>query len=94
MRRKLYGTRFTTGCGHSWRRRYPWWTIGDLRGATTDCIVCDALLIIPFEQFEGRNPDAYPFTVHMPLFHVYLNSQDPGWPKDGAGTGYVEFDTE
>ena len=91
---KIYGTRFTTGCGHSWRRRYPWWTVGDLRGATTDCKVCDALLIIPFEQFEGVDPDVFPFTVHMPLFHVYLNAQDPGWPINGAGTRYVEFDGE
>lgn len=50
--------------------------------------------MIPGEQFEGMNPDAFPFMVHMPLFHVYLNSQDPRWPKDGRGTGYVEFSTE
>lgn len=88
---KLYGTRFTTGCGHSWRRRYPKWTAGILGGATTDCRVCDELLIIPAEQFEGQDPDSYPLNVHMPLFHLYLHEQDPRWPADGAGTGYAEF---
>lgn len=91
---KKYGTRFTTGCGHSWRRRYPKWTIGDLTGATTDCKECGELLIIPYEQFEGRNPDLYPFNVHMPLFHVYMHGQDSRWPKDGRGTGYVVFDID
>lgn len=50
--------------------------------------------MIPGEQFEGMDRDAFPFNVHMPLFHVYLNSIEPEWPIDGAGTGYVEFDTE
>jgi hypothetical protein len=97
MRRRLYGTRFTTGCGHSWRRRYPWHTRWTLGGATTDCAVCGELLIIPAEQFEDLDLDldldldAYPFEVHMPLFHLYLNRQDPRWPADGAGTGFAEF---
>lgn len=94
MRKRLYGTRFTTGCGHSWRRRYPWHTIRTLGGCTTDCNVCGELLIIPREQFEGQDPDAYPFNVHAPLFHKYLNQQDPRWPADGAGTGFVEFAAE
>lgn len=91
---KIYGTRFTTGCGHSWRRRYPKWTIGDLAHASTDCKVCGELLMIPGEQFKGMNRNAFPFTVHMPLFHAYLNSIEPDWPVDGRGTGYVEFDPE
>ena len=41
---KQYGTRFTTGCGHSWRRRYPKWKTGILAGATTDCRECGELL--------------------------------------------------
>lgn len=94
MSRKLYGTRFTTGCGHSWRRRFPVWTVGVLRGSTTDCRKCDALLIIPFDQFVSMDRGSYPFNVHMPLFHKYLHEQDSQWPVDGRGTGYVEFDTE
>jgi hypothetical protein len=94
MSRKLYGTRFTTGCGHSWRKRYPKWTVRDLSHASTDCKVCGELLMIPGEQFEGTDPNAYPFAVHMPLFHAYLHAQDPDWPADGRGTGYVEFPTD
>lgn len=88
---KQYGTRFTTGCGHSWRRRYPKWKTGILAGATTDCRECGELLMIPAEQFEGQDPDSYPYNVHMPLFHLYLHQQDPRWPADGGGTGYAEF---
>jgi hypothetical protein len=94
MGRKLYGTRFTTGCGHSWRRRYPKWTIRDLSHASTDCKVCGELLYISGEQFEGKDSSAFPFAVHCMLFHVYMHGQDSGWPVDGAGTDYVEFDTE
>lgn len=91
MSRKQYGTRFTTGCGHSWRRRYPKWTVGDLAGSTTDCAQCGELLIIPAGQFARQRFDAFPAEVHMPLFHTYMNRQDPRWPADGAGTGYTEF---
>lgn len=101
--KRQYGTRFTTGCGHSWVRLYPKWKIGDLMGATTDCAYvvdmptgreCGELLIIPREQFDGMNPDVFPAEVHMPLFHRYMNEQDVRWPADGAGTGYVEFSTD
>lgn len=92
MSRRPYGTRFTTGCGHSWRRRYPKWPVRILKYASTDCRVCDALLIIPAEQFEGQDPDSFPANVHMPLFHRYLHEQDERWPADGRGTGCVEFD--
>jgi hypothetical protein len=91
MKRTLIGTRFTTGCGHSWKRRHPQWTRRDLGGATTDCLVCDELLLIPREQFEGKDPGGFPPEVHMPLFHKEMAKQDPGWPSDGAGTGYAEF---
>lgn len=94
MKRTLIGTRFTTGCGHSWKRPRPWWTRQDLGGATTDCVVCDELLIIPREQFEGQDPTGFPAEVHAPLFHKHLNQQDPRWPADGKGTGYVEFAAE
>lgn len=50
--------------------------------------------MIPSEQFTGKDMDRYPFTVHMPLFHKYLNSKDPRWPADGVGTWYSEFATE
>lgn len=103
MNRRPYGTRFTTGCGHSWRRRYPKWTIAVLAGATTDCSYvidkttgehCDELLIIPALQFWGKDPGNYPAEVHMPLFHRYMNNQDPQWPADGAGTYSVSFAVE
>ena len=91
MRRKLYGTRFTTGCGHNWRRRWPKWTVRQLSDASTDCNVCGGLLFIRGEQFEGMEPNAFPFAVHAVLFHVYMNEQDSRWPVDGKGTGHVEF---
>jgi len=91
---KRYGTRFTTGCGHSWQRRWPRWTVADLSSASTDCWYCGELLMIPGEQFEGMARDVFPRNVHMPLFHAYLNAQDPEWSKDGRGTGYVEFSTD
>lgn len=94
MSRHPYGTRFTTGCGHSWRRRYPRHTVGVLAGCTADCVRCGALLIIPGRQFLGMRLDIFPADVHMPLFHRYMNQQDPRWPADGAGTGYMEFDAE
>ena len=94
MNRRLYGTRFTTGCGHSWRRRRPRWTVADLAGATTDCVQCGEELIIPGAQFLGQSLDGFPAAVHAPLFHRYLRSQDPEWPEDGQGTGCVEFDVD
>lgn len=103
MSRRLYGTRWTTGCGHSWRWRHTVLTVDDVRGATMDCpfIVnrktreqCAELLIIPFEQFDGVARDIVPPEVHAPLFHKYLHQQDESWPADGAGTAYVEFEAE
>ena len=92
MSRTIVGTRFTTGCGHSWKRRYPKWRILDMRGATSDCAVCGELVIIPREQFGNRKDlDAYPASVHMPLFHRWMNEVAPWWPADGGGTGYIEF---
>jgi hypothetical protein len=93
MRRRQYGTRFTTGCGHSWRKRYPKWTIRQLAGATTDCKVCGELLIIPPEQFTDSHSMQFPFNVHMPRFHLWMWKETNGqWPADGNGTGYVEFE--
>jgi hypothetical protein len=100
MSRRQYGTRFTAGCGHSWRRRYPKWHVHSLADVDTDCpfVVdkatgerCNALLFIPAEQFEGLDPCVYPVEVHAPLFHKYLHQQDESCPEDGAGTGFVEF---
>lgn len=91
MRRRLYGTRFTTGCGHSWLRRHSKWRICNLGGATIDCRACGELLIIPREQFKDHRSNRVPFVVHMPTFRKYLNEQDSRWPADGAGTGYVDF---
>ena len=85
------GTRFTTGCGHSWKRSPARWTIADVAGATIDCPFCDELLIIPHEQFDGRDRDVYPIAVHCPRFHNWLNAQDPSWPVDGNGTFYTEI---
>lgn len=91
MSRRLYGTRFTTGCGHSWRRRHPRWTIADLVGALTNCVQCGEELIIPAGQFVGQTLDVFPATVHAPLFRRCLLDQDADWPQDGRGTGYMEF---
>ncbi len=88
---KPYGTRFTTGCGHSWRRRHFRLPLVVMAGCTTACPVCDALLIIPAGQFLGQQLDQPPAEVHMPLLHKYLNQQDSRWPIDGAGTGYAKF---
>ena len=45
-------------------------------GCTLDCL-CESLLVI-------ENSVVYDF-------HEKLNSKDPRWPKDGAGTGSVEI---
>jgi hypothetical protein len=55
---------------------------------------CGMLLVIPREQFEGMSVATVPAEVHAPLFHTYMNQQDPSWPKGGAGTGCVEFDLD
>lgn len=91
MNRYMVGTRFTAGCGHSWKRRYLKWRIHELMGCTTDCPQCGELLIIPAPQFQGQRLDGFPAEVHAPLFHRYLHQQDPRWPEGGAGTGYIEF---
>lgn len=90
MSRRQYGTRFTTGCGHSWRKRRPRFRIYELLGRTADCPQCGELLIIPAPQFKGMQLDSIPAEVHAPLFHKYLHQQDERWPVDGSGTGYVE----
>lgn len=92
MRKGIYGTRYTTGCGHNYYRRYKRFTVATLAGCTTDCPVCGELLIIDAGQFAGKRLDVKPFAVHLPLFHRYLHQQDPRWPADGAGTGYIEFE--
>lgn len=93
MRRTVIGTRFTTGCGHSWKRRYPKWTAGDLRHAETDCIVCGELLMILVP--DGVPPDSYPADVHCPLFHVQLSVEtDSEWPADGRGAFSTSFAVE
>lgn len=91
MRRRIYGTRYTTGCGHSWRRRYKRYTVEQMRHATTDCNVCGAMLVFDPAQFEGAREDCFWFNVHLPLFNAWMHAQDPRWPLNGANTGFVEF---
>jgi hypothetical protein len=90
MSRTPVGTRFTTGCGHSWKRRYHKWTAGELRRASTDCNYCGSLLLI---VIPDDMPDhLYPANVHCPLFHAQLAKETDGlWPADGAGTFSVGF---
>lgn len=94
MSRRGSGTRWTTGCGHSWRWRHAVLTVGDLAGCATNCPRCEEMLIIPAGQFLGLPLDAPPPTVHAPLFHAWLNRQDPSWPADGAGTQSVGFSAD
>ena len=75
MSKRTVRTRFTTGCGHSWTRKYPRRTISDLAGSTTDCDVCGKLLIVPGGQFVGVRLDCVPAEVHMPLLHRWLNQK-------------------
>jgi hypothetical protein len=92
IRRTVIGTRFTTGCGHSWKRRHPRWSVADLRGACADCAVCGELVLIPREQFEGQAAAAVPAAVHAPLFHKHLALESVGdWPADGLGAFSAEF---
>lgn len=68
-------TLMTFECGHQAMRPSVWkYTIA---GSTADCPVCGALLIFVNEHYAR-------------LFHKYMHEQDPRWPIDGAGTGYVE----
>lgn len=92
---KTVRTRFTTGCGHSWTRKHPKYTVERMsRGATSDCKECGALVYIVPEQFAGMRLDCFPAEVHMPLFHRWLNQQVASHPADGVGTGYMEFAAE
>lgn len=87
-----YGTRYTTGCGHSWRRLYLVHPRRVLSGATVDCPICGTLLYFPPEQFEGKDPDGIQMNVHAVHFHKILNEETNGeWPADGEGTYYAEF---
>jgi hypothetical protein len=75
-------TIIVTDCHHQYRTG---WSPDRLAGATTDCRVCDALLIFPRETTVGR-------VVRARNFHVYLNETTDGWwPRDGHNTGCVEF---
>lgn len=85
------GTRFTTACGHSWKRRYPYWSVRDMKGSTTDCKVCDAILVFPSEQFEGMDRDYYPANVHLVDFNEWMHKRNNQWPINGVDTDYVEF---
>jgi hypothetical protein len=48
-----------------------------IKSATANCPVKDCLLLIQGGQVKG--------------FHATLHQEDPSWPKDGQGTGYIEL---
>jgi hypothetical protein len=48
----------------------------DVEGATADCPLCDALVIL--EKGEAKN------------FHKWLNAKEPEWPADGKNTGVID----
>jgi hypothetical protein len=76
-------TTIVTDCGHQYRTG---WCAADVAGCTTDCRVCGALLIFPYETTRPT------FTVvRGRAFHAYLHETWPAWPADGVGTAYVEF---
>jgi hypothetical protein len=52
-------------------------TRGDCEGCTMDCPHCQALLIMD----KGIVKD----------FHQKLHDEDPRWPADGKGAGYLEL---
>ncbi|MGH9425918.1 MAG: hypothetical protein ACRD2L_06395 [Terriglobia bacterium] len=49
----------------------------DTKSYTTDCPGCGALLLCE------RN-------VKAEDFHEAMNRENPRWPKDGKGTGFIE----
>lgn len=55
-----------------------------LRGATMDCKGCGRLVIFPRDS-------TYPQCTRARDFHAWMNEQNPSWPADGGGTGYVSF---
>lgn len=71
----------TTECGHI----YPSIVNPEVKGSdySTDCAVCGTLLMVVWNEEKGE--------YEHKLFHKWLHEQDPAWPEDGAGTGYVEF---
>jgi len=81
-------TTIVTDCGHQYNRGY---TADQLTHCTMACRVCGELLIIPRDEIETRFPQTWE-VVRARLFHRWVHDQDPGWPADGAGTEYVEFD--
>ncbi|WP_327258260.1 hypothetical protein [Streptomyces sp. NBC_01244] len=91
MKKTPVGIRFTTGCGHSWKRPHARWSAADLRGAVADCRVCDEYLLIVIP--DDVPADRVPADVHCPRFHPYLAQLTNGdWPADGAGTFAAAFD--
>lgn len=81
---------FVAECGHEFLnlRRY---TVRQISGATTDCVECGALLLVDSDQFKGADPGVVPAVIQAEEFHKVMRREDAGWPKDGKGTGFVEF---
>ena len=73
-------THIHTGCGHEYRTAWP---ACKLAGSTTDCRICDSLLIFG-EDVAGT-------AVYAELFHVYMHRLDPSWPADGNNTYSIGF---
>lgn len=73
-------THVTAECGHQFRTAYP---AERLRGASTDCIHCGALLLFPLD-IAGT-------AVRADLFHKALHASWSEWPEDGAGTYSLAF---
>lgn len=72
-----------TDCGHPFKTGYSAETCS---GATIDCKGCGRLLIFPTETtVKGAS------VVRARDFHVYLNEGDSRWPRDGKGTGWLDF---
>jgi len=84
-------TTITTECGHQWQGNADHHEIRTLRNCTTDCTVCGRLLLIKGDQWGDADPYQVPHRMHCVDFHKEMHRQDPNWPADGSGTGYVEF---
>lgn len=67
----------STECGHTIERHWSWPQA--IKHYTLDCTECGTELIMVNESYAQD-------------LNKYLHGENPQWPIDGRGTGYVDLD--